>query len=122
MPLVRIEIVKGKSAEYKKAVLDSVHAGLVSALGIEDWDRFQRLYELDGEYFERGDGKTDRFTMIEVTMFPGRTKEQKAKIFECVTAELGNAPGIDPPDVFIVLNDPPDENWGFGGRQRGGTE
>ena len=119
MPLVRIEIIKGKSAEYKKAVLDSVHAGLVEALGIEDWDRFQRLYELDDACFERGDGKTDRFTMIEITMFPGRTKEQKARIFECITAELVRAPGIEAPDVFIVLQGPPDENWGFAGKQRG---
>lgn len=43
MPLVRIEMIKGKSAEYKKQVLECVHAGLEEALGIPDWDRSSAL-------------------------------------------------------------------------------
>lgn len=50
-PLVKIEIRKGKSAEYKKAILDGVHQALVDALKIPDNDRFQRIYELDKEDF-----------------------------------------------------------------------
>lgn len=118
MPLVRIEIIKGKTAEYKKTMLDAVHAGLVNAIQIEDWDRFQRLIEIDDEFFERSESKTDNFTMIEITMFQGRTKEQKARIYEEITKELYNRLEIQPTDVFIVLNDPPDENWGLAGKQR----
>ncbi len=29
MPLVRIEMLKGKSSEYKKTLLDCVHEGLM---------------------------------------------------------------------------------------------
>lgn len=36
MPLVRIEMIKGKIDEYKKTVFECVHDGLVEALGIED--------------------------------------------------------------------------------------
>jgi len=32
MPLVKIEIRKGKSEEYKKSVLEGVHRALVQAL------------------------------------------------------------------------------------------
>ena len=46
MPLVRIELIKGKSAEYKRTMLACVHEGLVEALGIADWDRFQRIIEI----------------------------------------------------------------------------
>lgn len=118
MPLVRIEIIKGKSHEYKKAVLDAVHDGLVKALGIEDWDRFQRLYEIDGEYFERSDEKSNSFTLIELTIFPGRTKEQKGSVIELITKELAEKVGIPAEDVFVVIHDPPLENWGFGGVQK----
>ena len=58
MPLVRIEILKGKSQEYKKTLLDAVHDALETAIGIPDWDRFQRLYELEPECFERAPGTT----------------------------------------------------------------
>mgnify|MGYP003305394955 FL=1 len=32
MPLVRIEIVKGKSVEYKKEMLEGVHVALMNAI------------------------------------------------------------------------------------------
>jgi len=118
MPLVRIEIVKGKTDEYKKQLMDSVHYALEDALGIPDWDRYQRLYELDRTDFEYLSDNSDRFTIIEITMFPGRTAEQKAEIFARITERLKNAPGIEPADVFIILHEPSDENWGLGGRQR----
>jgi len=47
MPLVKIEIRKEKSKEYKKALLDGVHQALVQSIKIPDYDRKQRLYELD---------------------------------------------------------------------------
>jgi len=49
MPLVKIEMLKGKSSEYKKALLDGVHQALVDTFKIPDYDRMQRLYELDKE-------------------------------------------------------------------------
>lgn len=118
MPLVRIEIIKGKDSEYKKTMMDAVHTALVNAIQIEEWDRFQRLYEIEDDFFERSESKTDKFTMIEITMFPGRTKEQKARIYEEIVIELNTRLAIEPTDVFIVLNEPPNENWGLAGKQR----
>jgi hypothetical protein len=46
MPLVKIELQKGRSAEYKKAILDGVHSALVEAFKISDDDRNQRIHEL----------------------------------------------------------------------------
>ena len=77
MPLVRIEIVKGQTREYKTMLLQSVHDGLVSALSIPDDDRNQRLYEVDECFYERSPGKTNKFTLIELTIFPGRSTEMK---------------------------------------------
>ena len=120
MPLVKIEIIKGKSLEYKKTVLDAVHVALENAIQIENWDRFQRLYEIEDELFERSESKTDKFTMIEITMFPGRTKEQKSKLYKEIVKELNQRLGIEPTDIFIVINEPANENWGLAGIQREG--
>ena len=119
MPLVRIEIQKGKSKEYKKTVFDCVHSGLVEALGIEEWDRFQRIIEIDKDDFETPSEKTDDFMIIELTIFPGRSKEQKKKAIERITAKLGEKLCIAPSDIFIVMSEPPLENWGMGGHQKG---
>ena len=120
MPLVKIEIIKGKSLEYKKSVLDAVHVALENAIQIENWDRFQRLYEIEDDLFERSESKTDKFTMIEITMFPGRTKEQKSKLYKEIVKELNQRLGIEPTDIFIVINEPANENWGLAGIQREG--
>ena len=118
MPLVRVEMLKGKSAQYKKEVLDCIHKGLVDSLQIEDWDRFQRIAEYDRDCFEIPNFKTDDFMIIELTLFPGRTKEQKGRAIEAVTGNLNSRLSIDPSDVFIVINEPPLENWGIGGKQK----
>lgn len=119
MPLVRIEMLKGRSPEYKKALLDSVHQGLIESVGISDWDRFQRIIEYDRGDFEFPGEKGDGFMIIEITMFQGRTQEQKKALIEKVTGNLVQALSIEPTDVFIVIQDPSDENWGMGGKQRG---
>ena len=118
MPLVRIDMIRGKSPEYKKAVFEGVHAGLIEALEIEDWDRFQRIVEIDKEDFEVPEGKTDNFMIIELTLFPGRTREQKKRAIELITEKLTDKPGIAATDIFIVINEPPLENWGMAGKQK----
>ena len=119
MPLVSVNMIKGKSSEYKKTVLECIHAGLMESIGIEDWDRFQRIVEIPKEDFEASPGKTDDFMIIELTLFPGRTKEQKGDAIKAITSRLSNSLGIVPTDVFIVINEPPLENWGMGGVQKG---
>ena len=119
MPLVRIDMVKGKSPEYKKTVLDVVHEGLIEAFGIEDWDRFQRIVEIPKEDFEIPEGKTDNFMLIELTIFSGRSKEQKKAAITKITADLNAKLNIAPADVFILMNEPSLENWGMGGNQKG---
>ncbi len=53
MPLVKIEIRKGKSKEHKKAILNCVHDALVETVKIPDYERFQRIYELDEDSLKR---------------------------------------------------------------------
>ena len=119
MPLVRVDMIKGKLPGYKKTVLDCIHIGLMESIGIEDWDRFQRIVEIPRDDFETAPGKTDNFMIIELTLFPGRTKEQKGDAIKAITSRLGDSLGIAPTDVFIVINEPPLENWGMGGIQKG---
>lgn len=115
MPLVKIEIRKGKSEEYKKALLEGVHRALVQVLKIPDSDRKQRLYELDAGNFEIQAGKTDNVALIEITMFKGRSFEAKKELYRAIINILSKNPGIRGEDITIVLNEQPLENWGIRG-------
>ncbi len=112
MPLVKIEIRKGKSREYKKALLDGVHMALVQSIRIPDYDRKQRLYELDADNFEAPSGD---ITIIEITMFKGRSIKAKKQLFRVIVDNLAENPGIKSDDIIIVLHEPPLENWGIRG-------
>jgi len=115
MPLVKVEIRKGKSREYKKAILDGVHDALVQAIKIPDHDRFQRVYELDEANFEAPEGKTDNVTLIEITMFHGRSIDAKKALYKAITENLAKNPGIDGNDITIVIYESTLENWGVRG-------
>jgi 4-oxalocrotonate tautomerase len=61
MPLVRIDLRAGTSAEYRKALGDGVHRAMVEALGAPADDRFQVITEhsevglnYDPQYWEFG--------------------------------------------------------------------
>ena len=117
MPLAKIEIIKGQSDEYKNALFSAVHDGLVNALSIPEDNCTQRLYELDESCFRRKAGKTEKFTLIELTLMPGRNAELKRDAILEITRLLGERLQITPNDVFIVINELPLENWGFRGMQ-----
>ena len=115
MPIVRIEIITGKSSSYKHALLDGVHEALVHSLKIPDDDRNQILNEHPAVNFERRPGRTDKFTIIEITMFHGRSVDAKRSLYQSIVENLSQDPGIDGNDILIVLNEPPLENWGIRG-------
>ena len=118
MPVVKVSMLEGKTPEYKKTVLDCIHDGLVESIGIEDWDRFQRVEEFSKEDFEKPDFKSDDFMIIEISLFPGRSKELKGNLIETVAGNLNRRLSVAPSDIFIVISEPPLENWGIGGKQR----
>ncbi len=115
MPVVRISMRAEKSTEYRKAVLDGVHKGLVQSFKIPEQDRIQTLHELGPDHFEIPSSKTEQFTIIEVIALKGRSMEAKKQLYETIAANLGKDPGIAGDDILIILYEPPLENWGIRG-------
>jgi phenylpyruvate tautomerase PptA (4-oxalocrotonate tautomerase family) len=115
MPFVRIEVVAGKTREFKQAVLDQVHEALVEAFRIPDHDRTQRLIELPRESFEFPVARRPDPILIEIACFSGRSVEAKRLLYRRLAERLRDKPGVDPVNVCVVLNEVPRENWGFGG-------
>jgi phenylpyruvate tautomerase PptA (4-oxalocrotonate tautomerase family) len=112
MPLIRVEIREGWSPAEKAGLLDAMHAAAVEALRIPDEDRTQILTEHPAEDFEIPPGKGERFTLVEITMFAGRSLDAKRRLYRAVVTNLPRL-GIPPSDVLIVLHDVPLENWGI---------
>jgi phenylpyruvate tautomerase PptA (4-oxalocrotonate tautomerase family) len=114
MPLVRIEILKGRPAGERQHFLDAVHDALVEAFSIPDDDRTQRVVEHDPENFEIPPGASQRYTLIEINAFPGRSATAKRSLYEAIVRNLATA-GVPAEDILVVLHEPPLENWGIRG-------
>jgi len=119
MPLVRIDLREGKSAEYIRAIGDAVHRALVECLGVPARDRFQVVAAhaadhlvYDPHYLDVE--RTDDVVFITVTLSAGRPTEQKQAFFGLVAQLLSERPGIRPEDVTIVLVQNSREDWSFG--------
>jgi hypothetical protein len=77
MPLVTIETRRGLTVDQKKLVFDAVHAALVTAFQIPESDRHQRIVEYEPEDFEIPPGKGDRYMVVEIDAFAGRSNDAK---------------------------------------------
>lgn len=115
MPLVKAELLKGKSPEYKRALLDGIHRALVDCFKVPEDDRIQRLYELEASDFVVEAGKTPDFILIELTVFKGRSLDAKRALYKAIADNLQAALGIKRTDILIVLNEQPLDNWGIRG-------
>jgi phenylpyruvate tautomerase PptA (4-oxalocrotonate tautomerase family) len=115
MPMVKIEMRQGKAAEYKKAILDGVHQALVSSFKIPDYDRHQKIYELEPQNMEIPSNKTADYIVIEITAFQGRSMDAKRNLYKNIVDELAARIGIKGDDVAIILHEVPLTNWGVRG-------
>lgn len=116
MPLARIEVRRPRPEPEVRALLGVVHSTLTAALQVPEGDRHVRYLEYPPERFLVPPDRGDDFTLVEVTLLPGRSLEAKKAVYSGIVdgfAELG----IDPANVLVVIHEPPLENWGIrGGR------
>jgi 4-oxalocrotonate tautomerase family enzyme len=112
MPIVKIDLKKGKTKDFKRIFMDSVHGSMIETLMIPSDDKNIRLLDYDSDYF---DSKPPYEYFIEIIMFAGRTKETKSKLFKSIVDRLHDKLDINPQSVFIVINEQPTDNWGIRG-------
>lgn len=116
MPLVKVEVMKGKGEDYKKALLEGIHAALVKTLELPEDDPHLRLFEIDDANLDiSSERRRPNLTLIEIIMFQGRSLETKKKLYRAIVENLARNPGIAGEDITIVLQEPPLENFGLSG-------
>ena len=108
MPLVRIELLQGRSGAEIEAIGGAVQRALVDCLGVPERDRFQIITEhtpgrlvYNPSYL--GVPRSDGFVFIEVLLSAGRTTDQKTAFYARVASLLAEAAQVRPEDVAIAL-------------------
>ena len=119
MPLTRISMRKGRTAEEKQIILDQIYLAMRETFDVPEDDRFMILTEHDSSTFSFGRtfldiSRTDDLVIIQLTVSNTRTLEKKKALFADIAKRLQTHAGIPGGDVFINLVETGRENWSFG--------
>jgi len=119
MPLVRIDLLEGKTPEYRMQIGQIVYQALLDVLGVPKDDRFQIITEhpKEGLQFDRdylGVHRSDDCIFLQITLSSGRTVEMKQRFYKAVADGLHESLKLRREDVFVNLVEVPKENWSFG--------
>lgn len=112
----RASTLEGRTVGEKRAMVEAVRGALSEALRAPDEDPTVRLAEYPAELYTLPypDRHSDRFALVEITMFAGRSMETKRRLYDAVVRRLDDV-GVPPQDVLIVLHEPPLHNWAVDG-------
>jgi phenylpyruvate tautomerase PptA (4-oxalocrotonate tautomerase family) len=119
MPLVRIDLIEGKPADYRRAIGDVIYDAMRQTINVPEGDRFQVITEhtaadfiYDPSYL--GISRSPDCIFIQVTMNKGRTVDLKKAFYKAMADGLHERIKIRREDVVINLVEVDKENWSFG--------
>jgi|SRR5437763_3279826 len=120
MPLVRIDLVRGKSIEFRKALGEIVYQAMRELINVPANDKFQIITEHAAEELNvadnyLGNAYSDNVVLIQITLNTGRTVEMKKAFFKKIADDLHAQLNVRRDDVVINLVEVAKENWSFGG-------
>ena len=120
MPLVRIDLLNGRSARDRAAIGDAVHEAMTETLDVPPDDVFQVIAQHDPGGLRYDPGylgihRDDGIVFVHVTMRAGRTDAQKRAFYRRAVELLSERGAAEPGNVLIVLSENALIDWSFGG-------
>ncbi len=97
------------------AVSDVLHSCVVDALQYPPDKRAHRFFQLEPEEFFYPAGRSPKYTIIEISMFEGRSVEAKKSLIRLLFERFERQLVITPVDLEITIFETPKHNWGFRG-------
>jgi len=115
MAQVKIYGLKSSLAEKASSLSSAIHSAVVEALAFPPDKKFHRFIGLDRSEFVFPPDRSDHYTIIEISMFEGRSSEAKKTLIRLLFANIARQAEIDPHNVEITIFETPKQNWGIRG-------
>ncbi|PEW75366.1 tautomerase family protein [Bacillus cereus] len=123
MPFASVYYPEGLSnKEELKKVSNNIHKSLIEHFEITENDYFQMFFPYPPNHFfydpyyllEEEKKRTENILHVSITCGPGRTINQKKRLYQSISRSISNHLNISTTDIFIILNETSAENWSFG--------
>src|SRR5258708_14521922 len=120
MPFVRIDLVRGKSVQYQKALGDIVYKAMVDVINVPENDKFQVITEhapqgLNVAESYMGNRYSNDVILIQITLSSGRSIDLKKAFYKRIVDDLHDQLKVRREDVVINLVEASNATWSFGG-------
>ncbi len=116
MSQIKIYGVREHLDPVKARMSDVIHSCVVEALSFSADKRAHRFFPLQPEDFYYPAGRTPRYTIVEISMFEGRSVEAKKHLIRLLFQRTRSELGLDHADLEITITETPKHNWGFRGQ------
>jgi phenylpyruvate tautomerase PptA (4-oxalocrotonate tautomerase family) len=118
MPLIRFDLIKGRTDKEIADLLDAAHEATLAAFHVPMRDRYQIMQEHEASRLRIEDTglgleRTDQVVIVQVTSRP-RTTEEKQNFYRLLCEALQKNCGIVPSDVMVSIVENTDVDWSFG--------
>ncbi|MBL6815075.1 MAG: tautomerase family protein [Pseudomonadales bacterium] len=115
MAQIKVYGVDAQLIPKRQRLSEAIHTCAVDALGLPDDKRAHRFFPIEKENFFMPGGRTEAYTIIEISMIAGRTTDTKKKLVRLLFDRINERVGIECMDLEICIYENPACNWGFRG-------
>ncbi|MCG7981361.1 MAG: tautomerase family protein [Candidatus Thiodiazotropha lotti] len=113
--MIRIYGIRENLDPIKSKLSDVINQCMVDILLFPENKRAHRFIPMEKEDYFYPEGRTDAYTVIEISMMEGRSVEAKKSLIHLLFERIDSLVGISPIDVEITISESPACNWGFRG-------
>lgn len=117
MPLVRIDVIEGRTDDELILLANTVQEVLIETFATPVLDRYQIIHEHRAGLIKAldtglGYNRTNKIMVLQITQ-QGRTAEQKQQMYAAMSQRLEKI-GVPPTDLIISVVENRHEDWSFG--------
>ncbi len=116
MSQIKIYGLKDSLKSHQTNLSSAIHRAVVETLAYLVDKKFHRFIGLELSEFIFPADRSSRYTIIEISMFEGRSVETKKTLIKLLLEYIKQNTGIDYQDVVITIFETPKYNWGIRGQ------
>ena len=115
MGQVKIFGLKKELNKNKVKISEVIHSCIVDGLKFPVNNKFQRFFLLDEADFYFPDDRTEKYTIIELSIFEGRSVDTKKEFIRLIYKRFQEQLNISGNDIELTIFETPKNNWGIRG-------
>lgn len=101
--------------QNKETISNEIHKAVVESLKYPENKKFHRFLGLEKDDFIYPNDRSEKYLIIEISLFEGRSNEAKRTLIKEIYKNLKKALGIEEIDIEITIFETPKINWGIRG-------